>query len=67
MYARRAHCPNMQSQLQENLTAQTSNLLLFIFFPLSCQLDQSMLELVDQITNLKSKYQTLDHSAKPQQ
>ena len=27
MYARRAHYPNMQFQLQEELTAQTSNLL----------------------------------------
>ena len=32
MYARRAHCPNMQFQLQEELTAQTSNLLLFLSF-----------------------------------
>ena len=28
MYARRAHCPNMQFQLQEELTAQSCNLLL---------------------------------------
>ena len=32
MYARRAHYPNMQFQLQEDLTTQKNNLLLFSSF-----------------------------------